>query len=301
MSRTDVTPRITVDLQGVPETLLWNLYFRATEARRPDAVLRDQRAVELIDSIDYPFQQRFGKANPVQAQAQALRARAFDLQVTGFLERNPDATVVALGEGLETQAWRVDNGQVRWLTVELPETAKLRRSLLPDSPRHRILAGSALDDDWMEQVDPTHAVLISAQGLLMYFQPDDVHRLIERCGERFPGAVMLFDAMPRWFSQRTLAGQDDEQAWLPAAANALGSRLRRARAIARITARYRVARGFHAERAWIFLSPPAAADQAGASAGSVPDHRLLPLAHFSGDVCWRDELNWSLRTQRSTN
>ena len=207
MSRTDVTPRITVDLQGVPETLLWNLYFRATEARRPDAVLRDPRAVELIDSIDYPFQQRFGKANPVQAQAQALRALAFDRQVTQFLERHPDATVVALGEGLETQAWRIDNGQVRWLTVELPETAKLRRSLLPDSPRHRILAGSALDDDWLEQVDPTHAVLISAQGLLMYFQPDDVHRLIERCGERFPGAVMLFDAMPRWFSQRTLAGK----------------------------------------------------------------------------------------------
>ena len=127
--------------------------------------------------------------------------------MTAFLERNPDATVVALGEGLETQAWRVDNGQVRWLTVELPETAKLRRSLLPDSPRLRILAGSALDDDWMEQVDPTHAVLISAQGLLMYFQPDDVHRLIERCGERFPGAVMLFDAMPRWFSQRTLGGR----------------------------------------------------------------------------------------------
>ncbi len=284
MSRTDVTPRITVDLQGVPETLLWNLYFRATEARRPDAVLRDPRAVELIDSIDYPFVQRFGKANPLQAQAQALRALAFDLQVMDFLDRSPDATVVALGEGLETQAWRVDNGQVRWLTVELPETANLRRSLLPDSPRHRILARSALDDAWMEQVDQTHAVLISAQGLLMYFQPDEVHRLIERSGERFPGAVMLFDAMPRWFSQRTLAGQDDQQARLPAADDALGRGCRRTRASLRSTARRRAARGFDAERAWVFLQTSAADDEAGPRAGPIAVHHLLPLAHLRGDV-----------------
>ena len=207
MSRPDVTPKIKVDLQGVPETLLWNLYFRAAEARRTDAVLRDAKAVELVDSIDFPFAERFGRANGRQAQAQALRARAFDEQVTSFLARQPDATVVALGEGLETQSWRVDNGQVRWLTVELPETANVRRALLSDSPRRRILAASALDTDWMEQVDPTHAVLISAQGLLMYFQPDDVRRLIDRCGERLPGATMLFDAMPRWFSRRTVEGK----------------------------------------------------------------------------------------------
>ena len=206
MSRPDVTEKFKVDFWGVPETLLWNLYFRATEARRPDAVLRDPRAVELIDSIDFPFAERFGKANALQAQAQALRARAFDEQMTSLLSRSPDATVVALGEGLETQAWRVDNGQVRWLTVELAETAKVRRALLSDSPRHRILASSALDPAWMAQVDSTHAVLITAQGLLMYFQPEDVHHLFEQCGERFPGATMLFDAIPRWFGRRTLAG-----------------------------------------------------------------------------------------------
>lgn len=95
----------------MPETLLWNLYHRAVEARRPGAVLHDPRAVELVDAIDYPFEARFGAG--ARAQWQALRARCFDDAVRRFLRDHPDGSVVALGEGLETQFWRVDDGRVR--------------------------------------------------------------------------------------------------------------------------------------------------------------------------------------------
>jgi hypothetical protein len=46
----------------VPETLLWTLYDRAAEARRPHAVLHDPLAVERVRRLDYPFEQRFGEA-----------------------------------------------------------------------------------------------------------------------------------------------------------------------------------------------------------------------------------------------
>src|SRR3989442_1257584 len=76
----------------------------------------------------------------------------------------------------------------RCRAVALPEPVEQRPRLLPDDPpRRRTLAGSALDDEWMSHVDPTEGLLLSAQGLLMYFQPDEVHRLIARCAERFPG------------------------------------------------------------------------------------------------------------------
>ena len=42
--------RIDPGLEGVPETLLWTLYHRALEARRPDPVLHDPAAVELVDA-----------------------------------------------------------------------------------------------------------------------------------------------------------------------------------------------------------------------------------------------------------
>lgn len=193
-----------IELTGVPETLLWNLWNRAAEARRPDSVLEDPRAVELVDEIDYPFD-RFGGTG--MAQWHALRVLAFDREVRRFLTDHPGGTVVALGEGLETQFWRVDDGRLTWLSVDLPETVTVRRALLPDEPPRRTsLPCSALDPRWMAEVDASRGVLITAQGLLMYLQPSEVEQLLATCAERFPGGTMLFDALSRSLVERSKAG-----------------------------------------------------------------------------------------------
>ncbi len=112
-------PKIPVDLTGVPETLLWTLFFRAQEAARPDALLQDPVAVDLVERIDYPFEARFNQGSG-WAQWQALRALTFDQAIRGFLAEHPEGTVISLGEGLETQFWRVDNERLRWVGVDLP-------------------------------------------------------------------------------------------------------------------------------------------------------------------------------------
>jgi O-methyltransferase involved in polyketide biosynthesis len=201
-----MTERTPASLSGIPETLLWTLYQRAAEARRPDTALHDARAVQLMEAIEYPFEEKFGGGE--LGQWQALRARCFDLEVMAFERANPGGTVVALGEGLETQFWRVDDGRVRWLTVDLPETIELRRRLLPpETPRQRMIGGSALERIWLDEVDPSRGLFITAQGLLMYLDPADVHRLVAAIAARFPGAAMVLDGVPRWFSARTVKGR----------------------------------------------------------------------------------------------
>jgi O-methyltransferase involved in polyketide biosynthesis len=199
-----VSERLEVELGGVPETLLWTLYHRTVEARRLDAVLEDPKAIELVERIDYPFEERFGRGE--LGQWQALRVRCFDREIRRFLATRPEGTVVALGEGLETQFSRVDDGRVRWVGVDVPETIALRARLLPDEQRRRSIASSALDERWMDEVDDTDGVLVTAQGLLMYFERADVHRLIASCAERFPGGALLFDAVPRWLSAASRRG-----------------------------------------------------------------------------------------------
>lgn len=190
-------PRIPIALDGVPETLLWTLHFRAQEAAAPGAVLHDPLAVELVRRIDYPFAQRLGRGAG-RAQWQGLRALTFDERIRAFERAHPGGTVVALGEGLETQFWRVDDGQVRWVGVDLPDTAGLRRQVLPAHQRRLQVDGSVLDDAWMDEADDSRGVLITAQGLLMYLQRADVHALLTRCARRFPGAEFVFDGVPRW-------------------------------------------------------------------------------------------------------
>jgi len=193
---------VKVALTGVPETLLWPLYNRAAFASRRDPLLKDPKSVEIRNAIDYPFERQFGKPN----EAHALRALRFDDEVREFLGRHPDGTVVALGEGLETGFWRVDNGRVRWLSVDLPEVIEFRARWLPDTDRHRSFACSALDFRWMDEVDRSRGVFLMAEGLLMYFEPRDVERLLAACAGRFPGSEIMFDVIPRWLSQKTLQG-----------------------------------------------------------------------------------------------
>jgi O-methyltransferase involved in polyketide biosynthesis len=196
--------RIRPGLTGVPETLL--LTLRAQAAREPGGRFRDPKAIELVGAIDYPFAESFpqsGKRNGLIA----LRAAVFDREIEEFLREHPTGTIVALGEGLETHFWRVDNGQAQWLTVDLPESAELRTKLLPPGDRQRILACSALDFRWMDEVDPANAVLIIAQGLLMYLEREQVHGLLAACAERFPGGGIVFDAIPKWWSRQTLKGK----------------------------------------------------------------------------------------------
>jgi O-methyltransferase involved in polyketide biosynthesis len=193
-------------LTGVPETLLWTLYYRAQEAARPDAVLRDPLAVELVGRVDYPFSERLGQGRG-RAQWQGLRSLTFDERILRFLASHPGGTVVALGEGLETAFWRVDDGQVHWIGVDLPDAAELRRSLLPAHERRLQVDASVLDKEWLDAVDASHGVLFSAQGLLMYLERGQVHRLVARLARRFPGAELVFDGVPRWATRATVRRQ----------------------------------------------------------------------------------------------
>jgi O-methyltransferase involved in polyketide biosynthesis len=181
--------RIPVDLSGVPETLLGNLGRRAAAARA--GVLNDPMAIEVADRLDYDFTEVTHGA-----RLHAIRVATFDAAVRRFMIAHPAGTVVALGEGLETQFSRLDNGQLRWLTVDLPETIELRRLLLPDGPRQSSHCGSALDLKWVDSVNRADAVLVTAQGLLPYFPRDQVHTLIAALAERLPGSALVFDAVP---------------------------------------------------------------------------------------------------------
>jgi O-methyltransferase involved in polyketide biosynthesis len=192
-------------LTGVSETALMTLRARAREAGRPDGVLEDPMAITLAESIDFDFD-KFGPAR----QDFGLRAMAFDTHTRRYLEQHPSATVVALAEGLQTSFWRLDaaiaDTRFRWLTVDLKPVIDLRSRLLPGSPRISMCAQSALDYSWMERVDPSNGVFVTAEGLLMYLQPDEALGLIAECAKRFPGGQMLFDLPPAWLGWWTRRG-----------------------------------------------------------------------------------------------
>jgi O-methyltransferase involved in polyketide biosynthesis len=182
-------------LSGVSETALLTLNGRAYQASRPDAILADPMAIKLVGAIDFDFD-KFGR----KGQEMALRSLAVDRCAIDYLAKHPKATVVALAEGFQTSFWRLTDAlpgaQFHWVSVDLPPVVELRERLLPSSPRITNLAQSALDYSWMDKVDTANGVFITAEGLLMYLQPEEAMGLITECAKRFGGGQMFFDLPP---------------------------------------------------------------------------------------------------------
>ena len=182
-------------LSGVSETALLTLQGRAHQAGLPDAIIDDPMAIELRDSFDVDFD-RFGR----RGQEMALRSLAVDSCAIVYLRAHPTATVVALAEGFQTSFWRldkaIDDPQFQWVSIDLPPVIELRERLLPPSPRITNVGQSALDYSWMDRIDSANGVFITAEGLLMYLQPEQSMGLITECAKRFPGGQMFFDLPP---------------------------------------------------------------------------------------------------------
>jgi O-methyltransferase involved in polyketide biosynthesis len=178
----------------LPETLLIPLWCRARETLRSDAVLRDPDAVRILAALEYDFS-RFERAwmTPLGI---AVRTKLIDDAVRDFLARHPGATVVNLAAGLDTRMTRLDDGNAQWYDLDLPEVIELRRAFFPESSRHHLLAKSALDFSWTEDITSGGAaILFIAEGFLLYLPEQHVREIFLRIGGHFPGSEMLFDAL----------------------------------------------------------------------------------------------------------
>jgi O-methyltransferase involved in polyketide biosynthesis len=194
---------MAIQLGQVQETLLIPLYMRAKETNRPDAIITDPRAVDIVDSLDYDFRP-FDAAWKVQLDV-AIRTQIFDNIVREFVAANSNVIVVNLGAGLDGRFERFDNGQLRWFDLDLPDSIALRRQFYEESPRHVFLSQSAFDTSWLDHLkrDSNESVLILAEGLFCYFEEQDVRQLFITIADRLPGAEIAYQSIsPRFVNQQ---------------------------------------------------------------------------------------------------
>jgi O-methyltransferase involved in polyketide biosynthesis len=190
-----MTGREEATLGAVQQTLFIPLAARARETRRRHPALRDPRAVELVESIRYDTS-KYGRGSG--GLVTVLRTAIFDWWVQQFLAGHPDGLVVEIGTGLNTRFDRVDNGQVRWIDLDLPDTIELRRRFFTDTSRRTMLAASFLDEDWLAAVaDRPGPYFFAAEGVLVYLPEQQVTAALARLAQRFPGALVALDSYPR--------------------------------------------------------------------------------------------------------
>lgn len=201
-----MSKQIKVELGAVQETLLIPLLGRAEETRKNRGLLKDDKAVEIVETLDYDFQKWRGTKSLLGS---AIRTRMFDRFVERFLREHPVGTVVEIGCGLNTRFERVDNGEVRWFDLDLPDVIGLRRQFFEDAPRRTMLAASVLETAWMDPVAATGGPwMFLSEAVLIYLDAPDAKRALHQIADRFPGARIALDTT----DQAIVAGQSKHDA-----------------------------------------------------------------------------------------
>ncbi|MEM9403351.1 MAG: class I SAM-dependent methyltransferase [Pseudomonadota bacterium] len=198
----ETVDKIRPSLTGVPETMLWPLWNRAVSSAERNPLVSDPWAEHLVGKMDFDFAGHFGKPSVFHA----IRARVGDDLVREYASWRSCPTVIALGEGLDSQRLRVNEDSIRWYSVDVPEASALREQLIERPDEETRIAKSALDLSWMDEVNDCDAPFISASGLFMYFEEKDVREMLAAIAARFPGADLYFDTIPQFFSRKTLKG-----------------------------------------------------------------------------------------------
>jgi O-methyltransferase involved in polyketide biosynthesis len=187
--------RYQLRLDPVQETLVIPLYGRAVESAKPRGLLRDEKAVQIVQHIDYDFTKFDGGPSLLGT---VLRTCILDTWSREFLDAHPGGTVVELGAGLSSRSDRLDTGSGHWFDLDLPEVIDLRRRFFTDTARHRMIPASVLDRSWMDIVATSPGpYLFLADGVLTFLDEADAHRVLAGVAGRFPGSLLGFDTCGR--------------------------------------------------------------------------------------------------------
>lgn len=189
--------RVHIEKNTVQETLVIPLYARKLCSERFPALFRDEKAMELMERLDYDFSQIERNAQSLMQRFGALEVamRQNDLaaEVRDYLTGHPNAAVVNLGCGLDQTAESCDNGSCWIYNIDLPDVIAVRNALLPEGERVKNIAADLNDTGWFDQIDSSGGAVFLAAGVFYYFRKKQVKTLLHKMARRFPGGRLVFD------------------------------------------------------------------------------------------------------------
>lgn len=174
------------------KTLFIPLYGKAMMSKS-NLFINDQKAEEIIDSIDYDFSEL--KQSKWLSMYMAARARIFDEICNDFIKRNPDTTVIHLGCGLDSRYLRINSDFSKWYDVDFPSVIELRADFYSEYDKYKMIGKSVTDLSWLDEIGKESTnILIVAEGLTMYLSEDEIQSLLKGINMSFDNVTIIFDA-----------------------------------------------------------------------------------------------------------
>ena len=191
------TEKIHIERNTVQETLIIPLFSRKLCTEAFGDFFSDEKAIRLMDRLDYDFSGAEAKSSSKIVRFGALevgaRQKAFALETVNYLKEHPNASVVNLGCGLDQTAETCDNGSCQIYNVDFPDIIDIRNRLIPPGERVHNIASDLNDVSWFRQVERENGAVFFASGVFYYFTAEQIEKLFNAMAAYFGGGILVFD------------------------------------------------------------------------------------------------------------
>lgn len=187
------------DLQKdtVQQTLCIPLWGRKIAAERYPNLFPDRDAGRIVEELGVDLSDRLLYRFQYMWMNCVIRQYNLAWEIGAYLEDHPRAAVVELGAGLSCLRRQMGNDFSPWYCLDLANVVALRERHIPQGRHERNVVCDLNDFSWFDEIDfrPEDGAVFVAGGLFYYFEKEQVRRLFCAMAERFPGGVIVFDAV----------------------------------------------------------------------------------------------------------
>ena len=192
-------------MKPISKTAFYCCGVRMRDAEREQPVCGDTYARVFMNEQGLEILEGF-KDETRPNSSNVARHRIIDDLLRQELLANPNLTVVIIGAGFDTRAFRLKGGT--WIELDEPQVITYKEERLPASTSENELQRIPIDftTDSLEQKlgsssnrDPVTVVI---EGVLMYLEEETIDTLLQTLRRLFPEHKLICDLMTRDFFEK---------------------------------------------------------------------------------------------------
>lgn len=202
--------KLNININDISETAFLTLQCHAIDAESSSPILNDNSSVEILNILKNYFSKSNRDLHKKLLQNKVkknlvnhivLRAKKYDSYITEFIDKYPNATVVNIGCGLDNRFERVDNGNIQFFDLDLPDIINIKKQIIQEKANYHHISQSVFEFDWIDRIETEHVILV-AEGVFMYCTEQDVKKLFLTLQEKLNKPEIIFEV----FNSKWLTG-----------------------------------------------------------------------------------------------
>ena len=192
-------------MKPVSKTAYYCCGVRMQDAESAHPLIGDKYAKTLLGKEGAAYWEEFKQFTTPNA-GNTARHYLIDSWVKKELNDNPDATIILIGAGLDSRAYRFTAG--RWIEIDEPAIISYKNNILPLSECNNELQRIPIEFEKEKLADKLQAytnrpfVIFIIEGVLMYLSNEQKNQMLSVVTRLFPKHILFCDLMNRRFFEK---------------------------------------------------------------------------------------------------